>query len=177
MKNLLRQLALVTAAGVFAVTPALANNAGKPLEQRVRHELLMLPYYNIFDDLSFRVAPATNAVYLDGEVTNPVLKSDAGNVVKHLEGVSQVVNNIRVLPPSPFDFRIRRAEARAIYGFASLNRYAMGTHPSIHIIVDNGHVKLLGVVDTQSDKNVAGIRANAVPGVFSVENDLVVTRS
>jgi len=175
MRNLLRQLTLASAAAIFAVMPALASNTGKPLEQRVRHELIMLPYYNIFDDLSFRIDPATNTVYLSGDVTNPVLKSDAGHVVEHLEGVSRVVNNIRVLPLSPFDYQIRRAEARAIYGYPTLNRYALGALPPIHIIVNNGHVKLLGVVDNQGDKNIAGIRANAVPGVFSVENDLMVS--
>ena len=177
MKNLLQRLTLASAAVLFAVTPALADNTGKPLEQRVRHELVMLPYYNIFDDLSFRIDTATNTVYLMGDVTNPVLKSDAGRAVQHVEGVSRVVNNIRVLPLSPFDNQIRRAEARAIYGYPVLNRYAMGPMPSIHIIVDNGHVKLLGVVDNQGDKNIAGIRANGVPGVFSVENDLMVSRS
>jgi hyperosmotically inducible protein len=177
MKNLLLKLTLLSGAALVAAVPALADNTAKPLDQRVRHELVMLPYYNIFDDISFRIDPATNTVYLQGDVTNPVLKSDAGRVVRHVEGVTNVVNNINVLPLSPFDRRIRFAEARAIYGFATLNRYALGTLPPIHIIVDNGHVKLLGVVDSQADKNVAGIRANGVPGVFSVENDLIVAHS
>ena len=177
MKNLLWKLTLASAAVLCAVMPALADDTAKPLDQRVRHELVMLPYYNIFDDLSFRIDPATNTVYLSGDVTQPVIKSDAGRVVQHVEGVSRVVNDIRVLPLSPFDNRIRFAEYRAIYGFPALNRYAMGALPSIHIIVDNGHVKLLGVVDNSGDKNIAGIRANGVPGVFSVENDLMVGRS
>jgi len=97
--------------------------------------------------------------------------------VKHIEGVGQVVNQIKVLPLSPFDDQIRRATYRAIFGYGGLYRYAMGANPSIHIIVDNGHVKLEGVVSSQMDKNIAGIRANGVPGVFSVTNDLRVDRS
>src|SRR5579884_3703879 len=176
MKNLLRNITLAAAALVFAAAPAFADQGSKPLAERVRHELVMLPYYNIFDNLSFRVDQNTGTVYLNGEVTDPVLKSDAGNVVKHLEGVTQVVNNIQVLPLSPFDNRIRWAEYRTIYGYPALNRYALGSLPSIHIIVNNGHVTLTGVVDTQADKNIAGIRANSVPGVFSVTNNLMVAR-
>ncbi len=177
MKNLLRNLTLTATVALFAAVPSFASQTNKPLPERVRHELVMLPYYNIFDDLSFRVDPATNTVYLMGEVTNPVLKSDAGRTVQHVEGVSQVVNQIKVLPLSPFDNRIRMAEARSIYGFPMMMKYRMGTLPSIHIIVDNGHVKLVGVVDSQGDKNIIGIRANGVPGVFSVENDLMVATS
>jgi osmotically-inducible protein OsmY len=94
--------------------------------------------------------------------------------VKRVPGVTQVVDNIRVLPLSTFDRQIRAAEYRAVFGFAGLYRYAMGTQPSIHIIVDNGHVTLRGVVDNQGDKSVAYIRANSVPGVFSVTNELRV---
>lgn len=176
MKNLLRNATLTAAALLFAAAPAFADNSSKPLAERVRHELVMLPYYNIFDNLAFRVDQSTGTVYLNGEVTDPVLKSDAGNVVKHIEGVTQVVNDIHVLPLSPFDNRIRFAEYRSIYGYPALNRYALGALPSIHIIVDNGRVKLVGVVDNQADKNMAGIRANSVPGVFAVENDLIVAR-
>jgi hyperosmotically inducible protein len=143
------------------------------LIQQVRHELVMLPYYTIFDDLAFRVDGST--ITLMGEVTNPVLKSDAGNVVKRIEGVSQVINNIQVLPLSPMDNGIRRAEFRAIYGDPEIgDRYGHMALPAIHIIVNNGHVKLEGVVNNQGDKNLIGIRANSVPGVFSVENDLQV---
>jgi hyperosmotically inducible protein len=143
------------------------------LVQQVRHELVMLPYYTIFDDLAFRVDGT--AVTLMGEVTNPVLKSDAGNVVKHIEGVTQVNNEIQVLPLSPMDNQIRRAEFRAIYGDPEIgDRYGHQALPSIHIIVNNGHVKLEGMVNNQGDKNLIGIRANSVPDVFSVENDLQV---
>jgi hyperosmotically inducible protein len=141
--------------------------------KEVRRQLLMLPYYTIFDDLAFRVQGGT--VTLLGAVTNPVLKSDAENVVKRIEGVGNVVNNIEVLPVSPMDSQIRRAEFRAIYGDPQIStRYGYQALPSIHIIVRNGHVTLEGVVANQGDKNLVGIRANGVPNVFSVTNNLVV---
>jgi hyperosmotically inducible protein len=142
--------------------------------KEVRHELAMLPYYNIFDDLSFKVDPG-GVVTLTGAVTNPTLKSDAGNVVKKVEGVTSVNNQIEVLPLSPNDWQIRRAVARAIYGYPALaDRYGFQAMPSIHIIVKNGNVTLTGVVANQGDKNIAGIQANTVPGVFSVQNNLQV---
>jgi hyperosmotically inducible protein len=110
-------------------------------------------------------------------VVRPILKSDAENVVKRVEGVEHVVNRVEVLPLSGFDNSIRRRETRAIYGFPSLQRYGLGTQPSIHIIVNNGHVTLTGIVDNQADKNVAYIQANSVPGVFSVTNNLRVANS
>jgi len=142
------------------------------LGEQVRHELVMLPYYSVFDDLGYQVDGTT--VILTGDVVWPVLKSDAENVVKRIPGVTNVVDNIRVLPLSPFDNQTRRAVYRAVFGYAGLYRYAMGTIPSIHIIVDNGHVTLKGIVDNEGDKNLAYIRANGVPGVFSVTNDLRV---
>ena len=143
------------------------------IAKEVRHQLVMLPYYGIFDDLGFTVNGGT--VTLLGEVTRPVLKSDAGNVVKKVEGVTNVVNNIEVLPLSPNDDQIRRATYRTIYGDPTLStRYGFQALPSIHIIVKNGHVRLEGVVANEGDKNLAGIRANGVPGAFSVENDLRV---
>jgi hyperosmotically inducible protein len=146
------------------------------LMQQVRHELVTLPYYTIFDDLAFRVDGST--VTLFGQVTNPTLKSDAGNVVKHIEGVTQVNNQIEVLPVSPMDWQIRRAEFRAIYGDPQIgDRYGHQALPSIHIIVKNGHVKLEGVVANQMDKNLINVRANGVPDVFAVENDLQVASS
>src|SRR5579863_626994 len=168
MKNQIRNLALgialaAMAAPGFLLADTGGSKGGADLNKRVRHELLMLPYYNIFDSLGYKIDGSTVTLY--GEVTRPTLKSDAGRVVQRLEGVSQVVNNIKVLPLSPFDFRIRRAEYRAIFGYASLYRYAMGANPSIHIIVENGHVTLEGVVSSEADKNIAGIRANGVPGV------------
>src|SRR5579871_1718757 len=142
------------------------------LPNAVRHELATLPYYSVFDDLQYSVD--NGVVTLAGEVTRPVLKSDAGNVVKNIAGMTKVVNNIKVLPLSSFDNRIRIATYRSVFGFGGLYRYAMGVNPSIHIIVDNGRVTLKGVVSNQGDKNIAYIRANGVPGVFSVTNDLVV---
>ena len=140
--------------------------------REVRHELVMLPYYGVFDNLAYRVDGGT--VTLFGQVTRPTLKSDAENVVKRIEGVDRVINNIEVLPPSPDDDRIRQAEYRAIYGYPSLNRYALAAVPSIHIIVKSGRVTLTGVVANEGDKNTAGIQANSVPGVFGVTNDLQV---
>jgi hyperosmotically inducible protein len=142
------------------------------LASAVRHQLVMLPYYSVFDDFQFTVDNGT--VTLLGDVTRPVLKSDAANVVKRIPGVTSVVNNIKILPLSPFDNRIRVATYRSIFGYAGLYRYAMGTNPSIRIIVENGHVTLKGVVANQGDKNIANIRANGVPGVFSVTNELLV---
>lgn len=147
--------------------------AASRIVREVRHELIMLPYYGVFDDLGFTVDGGT--VTLMGEVTRPVLKSDAGNVVKRIEGVTSVVNNVEVLPLSPNDNRIRIATYRAIYGDPALStRYGYRALPPIHIIVKNGHVRLEGIVANEGDKNIAGIRANGVPGAFSVENDLRV---
>jgi len=142
------------------------------IAKEVRHELVMLPYYGVFDNLGFRVNGGT--VTLVGQVTRPTLKSDAGNVVKRIEGVDKLDNQIQVLPLSPMDDGIRRAEYRAIYSEPALEKYAFGAVPPIHIIVDNGKVTLEGVVDSQADKDMAGLRANGVPGVFSVTNNLRV---
>lgn len=140
--------------------------------KEVRHELVMLPYYSVFDNLAYKVDG--NTVTLLGQVSRPSLKSDAENVVKKIEGVDRVINDIQVLPASPTDDQIRREEFRAIYGDPTLSKYAWGAVPPIHIIVNNGHVTLEGVVDNETDKNVAGIRAKGVPGVFSVTNNLRV---
>lgn len=143
------------------------------IAKEVRHELVMLPYYGIFDDLAFKVEGST--ITLEGSVVRPTLKSDAENVTKKVEGVEKVVNNIKVLPLSPMDDRIRYAEYRAIYGDSQIStRYGYRALPSIHIIVNNGHVTLEGVVANQGDKNLINIRANGVSGVFSVTNNLRV---
>ena len=153
-----------------------AANSGTRAQDRVtrevRHELVMLPYYGVFDNLTYRVDGGT--VTLMGQVTRPTLKSDAGNVVKGVEGVERVDNKIQVLPLSSMDDGLRVAEYRAIYGHPGLDRYAMQSVPPIHIIVDNGKVTLEGVVANQADKDQAGIRANGVNGVFSVTNNLRV---
>ena len=165
-------LALATLALAAPTFVAAASNYKGDLQKEVRHELVMLPWYGIFDNLAYRVDGST--VTLFGQVTRPTLKSDAENVVKRIEGVDRVINNIEVLPLSPMDNQIRMAEYRAIYGFGPLQRYALGAVPPIHIIVKNGHVTLEGVVANQGDANIANIRANGVSGVFSVTNDLRV---
>jgi hyperosmotically inducible protein len=142
------------------------------ITREVRHELLLLPYYNVFDWLGYKVNGAT--VTLVGQVTNPGVKSDAEAAVKSVKGVESVENQIEVLPPSPDDDRIRRTEYRAIYGYDSLSRYAWGPYPAIHIIVKNGHVTLMGAVDSQMDKQLAVSQAKSVPDVFSVTDKLTV---
>jgi hyperosmotically inducible protein len=145
------------------------------LKEEVRHQLVMLPWYSVFDNLAYRVEGPT--VILEGQVQRPSLKPDAESAVKRIEGVETVVNNIEVLPPSPHDDRIRRATYRAIYRFASLQRYALHAVPPIHIIVKNGHITLEGVVANQADKNVANIRARGVAGSFSVTNNLAIEKN
>jgi len=144
------------------------------LVRQVRHELVMLPYYGVFDNLTYRVDGST--VTLLGQVTRPTLKSDAENVVKNIEGVEQVRNEIQVLPLSSMDDRIRIATYRAIYGQTGLDRYALQAVPPIHIVVNNGNVTLEGIVANQADKDMAGLRANGVSGVFSVTNNLRVEK-
>ena len=145
------------------------------LIREVRHQLVLLPYYSVFDNLSFRLDGDT--VILEGQVVRPTLKSDAEGVVKNIEGIGKVVNNIEVLPTSPMDDQIRRAVYRTIFSEPGLSRYSESAVPSIHIIVKNGNVTLEGVVDSQADKNLVNIRVNGVPNVFSVKNNLVVSPS
>lgn len=135
----------------------------------------MLPYFGVFDSIEYQVSGDT--VTLLGSVTRPALKSDAENAIKHIEGVSRVDNKIDVLPPSPMDDQMRLAMFRAVYGFPSLEKYSLGVQKPIRIIVKNGHAELDGVVDSQADKDTAGIRANGVSGVFSVTNNLRVVPS
>ena len=142
------------------------------LAKEVRHQLVMLPWYSVFDSLEYKVEG--DKVILSGQVTRPTLKSDAEAAVKSIEAVSSVVNNIEVLPLSPMDDQIRRAVYRAIYGDPGLSRYSIQAVPSIHIIVKNGNVTLEGVVDNEADKNLAYLRTSAVPNIFSVKNNLVV---
>ncbi|MGH9327232.1 MAG: BON domain-containing protein [Terriglobia bacterium] len=142
------------------------------LIKEVRHRLIMLPYYTIFDWLTFRVKGYD--VELQGYVVYAPVKSDAGAAVKSIEGVKKVINNIKVLPLFPSDNRIRLAEYRAIYEYPGFEKYAIQAVGPIHIIVNAGHVTLDGVVDSASDRNIANIRANGVPGVFSVTNNLQV---
>ena len=159
----------------LAIRPSSPNADEQRISKEVRHELVMLPYYSIFDDLEYSVNGDT--VILLGSVTNPTLKSDAENVVKRIEGVNKVNNQIKVLPPSPMDDQIRVRVARAISNQGGLYRYFMGAVGSIHIIVENGHVTLKGVVDNQADDTQAKLAANQVPGVFSVDDQLQVVNS
>lgn len=167
--------------GIAVITPARATSTGKTqrdtksnqnLVREVRHQLLLLPYYSVFDNLLFKVDG--DRVTLEGQVTRPTLKSDAAAAVNSIESVSGVTNNIEVLPLSPMDDQLRHALYRAIYGDTVLSKYGWSSMPSIHIIVKNGHVSLEGVVDSETDKNVAGLRANGVPNVFEVKNNLIV---
>lgn len=162
-----------------------AHSAAKPqrrdsskyrawLAGRVRHELVMLPFYSVFDNLEYKIEG--DRIMLMGQVARPSLKSDAEAVVKKIEGVRGVVNRIEVLPVSPYDDRLRRAVFRAIYSDTALQRYALPAVPSIHIIVKGGRVTLEGVTANEADRNIANIRANEVPGVFSVTNHLRVEK-
>jgi hyperosmotically inducible protein len=162
-------LPLILAATVFGQA-----SSTERIAKEVRHELVMLPYYGVFDNLAYKVDGDT--VTLMGHVTRPTLKSDAENVVKRIEGVEHVKNEIEVLPPSPNDDRIRRAVFHAVYGNPNLDRYALQAVPPIHIIVKNGNVTLVGVVASEADKNVAGLKANGVSGVFGVTNNLQVEK-
>ena len=154
-------------------TGVLSQKSIDRIYKEVRHELVMLPYYGVFDNLSYKV-DSDGTVTLLGQVARPTLKSDAENSVKHIEGVEKVVNNIEVLPTSNFDDQTRRAAYRAIYGNEVLSEYQLRAVPPIHIIVKNGNITLEGVVARQMDKQIAGMQANGVHGVFSVTNNLVV---
>lgn len=172
-------LTVVLGGAVITTASAAASGqetkANQNLVREVRHQLLLLPYYSVFDNLAFKVDG--DHVTLEGQVTNPTLKHDAEAVVKSIEAVSGVTNNIEVLPPSPMDDQLRHALYRAVYSDPALSKYGWSAMPSIHIIVKNGRVTLEGVVDNEADKNLAGLRANGVPNVFEVKNSLVVKSS
>lgn len=150
--------------------------AETPFEREIRHELIMLPYYTVFDNLEFKVED-DNTVILSGQVVRSFLKDDAEYAVKHIQGVKKVINNIEILPISRYDNTIRRREFYAIYSEIGFERYAIQAVPPIHIIVNNGDVTLIGAVADQYDKNVAGIAANSVPDVFHVTNDLMIDQN
>jgi osmotically-inducible protein OsmY len=151
-----------------------SDRAAQRIQKEVRHELLMLPYLDVFDNLAYKVDGYN--VTLIGQVTRPTLKSDAEKAVKGIEGVENVDNQIEVLPTSPMDDRLRLRLYRSIYGYGPMQKYAMGVNRAIRIIVKNGRVSLEGVVDNEGDKNIAGIRANGVSGVFQVTNNLQVVK-
>lgn len=152
----------------------ISDRAYQRLVKEVRNELVMMPYYGVFDNLSYKIDGYV--VTLMGQVTRPTLKSEAENRVKRIEGVEKVVNQIEVLPLSPNDDRIRLAVYRAIFGHPTLQQYSLRAVPPIHIIVKNGNVNLEGFVAREADKNVAGIQANQVSGVFGVTNNLQVDK-
>jgi hyperosmotically inducible periplasmic protein len=150
------------------------NLTRAPIADQVRHNLLMLPYYGVFDNLTFQIQG--NDVILKGDVVRPTLKSDAAGAVRRIEGVGKVINDIKVLPLSPFDNRLRQVLYRRIYSTPGLDLYALRSIPTIHIIVDNGNVTLVGAVGREMDKTLAGMAAREVPGSFSVKNDLTVVK-
>jgi hyperosmotically inducible protein len=173
--------AVITVPGPVVADYGKNIGGGGSVEQRiakeVRHELLMLPYYSLFDNLGYTVQERT--VTLTGTLTSQhaITKSDAENVVKRIEGVDKVVNNIKVLPPSPMDDEIRERVFQTLVRTGGLSKYFWEAAPSIHIIVENGRVTLDGYVMSEGDKTMAGIAANGVPGTFQVTNNLRVAKS
>ena len=171
-------LFLLVVLTMIAVMPSFAspNKTDEfKLVEKVRKELVTLPYFSVFDNLAYNYADGV--VTLIGQVTRPTLKSDAGRVVARIAGVEQVVNNIEVLPLSGFDDRTRVAVYRAVYRQPGLDRLSFQAVPPIHIIVKNGNITLEGVVLNQGDKNRAFIAANGVANVFSVTNNLRVEKA
>jgi len=163
--------------GTMLAVPAFTYGSNKlpaqrSLDDKVRHEIAMLPYYSVFDDLTYRVDG--DKVILFGEVTQPTLKRDAESAIKHLEGVRSFESHVEVLPLSRFDNDIRLRTYRAVFGYSGLSKYSLGVRPSIHIIVKNGNVTLTGVVDSKMDHDTAYLRANSVTGAFSVKNNLEI---
>jgi hyperosmotically inducible protein len=182
MRKRCSRMAIVLLMAVSLFTPAVLRDASARssvqvdarLVKRIRQELAMLPYYGVFDWLSFEVRP-DNTVVLQGQVVRPSTKSDAEARVKDIDGVKAVINEIQVLPPSPQDDRLRIALYRTLYNWDSpLFRYATQAIPSIHIIVDHGHAILKGIVSSKGDAQLAYIRARGVPGLFDVKNELMV---
>ena len=168
-------LGLVLTMGIAAAKPVVPLT-DEGIVKQTGHEIRMYPHYTIWDNITYRVQNGN--VELNGEVSQPYKKEDISRIVQHIPGVSSVTNNIKVLPLSPNDDRLRMQVARAIFRDPVLSRYSMGPLPSIHIIVDNGHVTLEGIVATQTEKNVAGIRASSSGLSFGpVTNNLIVENS
>lgn len=168
-------LAIATSAAVAAPNSSGGEVAGnQQVVKQVRHELVTLPYYGVFDNLAYKVEGDTVTLY--GQVVRPTTRSDAARRVARIQGVTQVVNQIEVLPLSSFDDSVRARTYRAVFRSGGLYRYAMGANPSIHIIVNGGHVTLEGVVGNKMDKQLAYIAASGVPGAFSVTNNLRTER-
>lgn len=173
MKKLTNKIMILLVLGVLAISASVVN-AAPPEPQRmmekVRKELVTLPYYGVFDNLEYKVDGST--VTLFGQVRNPSTRHDAERRIAKIEGVDRVVNNIEVLPVSGFDDSIRVRTYRAVFRSGSLYRYSLGANPSIHIVVKNGRVTLEGVVSSKMDSQLAYMAANGVPGVFAVTNNL-----
>jgi len=165
---------VVLFSGILVTAHEAMGQTNSRIVREVRHELVTLPYYGVFDWLEYEVQN-NGTVILRGEVVRPSTKSDAEGRVKEIDGVSGVINQIEVLPVSPSDERARLALYRAIYNFNSpLFRYATQSVPPIHLIVKRGHATLKGVVANRGDAQQAYIRARGVPGLFSVKNELIV---
>ena len=180
MKKLFIKLTSLAAALVLTATLAVAGQAKEEgfnrqrVMEKIRKELVTLPFYGVFDNLSYSFDAGTATLY--GQVVRPTTRSDAERRGARIPGVERVVNRIEVLPLSSFDDSIRRRAYRQIFGTAGLYRYAMGANPSLHIVVNRGHVTLEGVVGTEGDRRLARIAALQVPGVFSVTNNLRLDR-
>jgi hyperosmotically inducible protein len=174
MFSVLAGLLFVTSNLVAQTSQQRHANSQARLYKEVRHVLVTLPFYSVFDNLAYKVDG--DRVTLLGQVVTPTLKSDAQRAVKSIEGVSTVDNKIEVLPASPSDDQIRRAEFRAIYSGQGMEKYSIQAVPPIHIIVKGGHVTLVGVVGNAFDKTIAVTRAKSVPGVFSVTDELAVEK-
>jgi hyperosmotically inducible protein len=166
----LASASLISARPRTDVQPAAVQH----IQKEVRHELILLPFVTVFDNLGYQVNGSD--VTLVGQVRQPSLKDEAENVVKKIEGVTHINNQIEVLSESPFDSTLRLRLFRAIYDYSALQRYALDVNKPIRIIVNRGHVRLEGVVDNQVDKSIVGIRAKSVPESFSVDNNLQIAK-
>jgi hyperosmotically inducible protein len=165
--------AMAVGVGLIGTTLLAASNpTPRTLEDQVRHEILMVPYIGVFDNLNYQVD--NGVVTLSGEVTQPVRKTDVERAVASINGVTAVNDHIEVLPLSPFDDRIRVRTLRTMLRSAPLDKYFQGVQPSIRIIVKNGNVTLDGVVLNTGDRQIAYMAANQVSGVFSVKNNLQI---
>ena len=175
-KRLLINLILAAALSVglaAAASPVPSSNPDSDVASKITHEIRMYSHYSIWDNVSFRVVNGN--VDLLGQVSQPYKKSDLQRIIASVPGVTAVSNDLEVLPLSPMDDRLRVQVARAIFRDPVLSGYSMQPVPPIHIIVDNGHVTLEGVVRTEMEKNVAGIRANGAGLSFGpVVNNLRV---
>lgn len=168
--------AFVIAAAAVTAAPVEAGqrNYDVATAEQVRRKLVTLPFYGIFDNLGYEIEG--NTVTLYGQVVRSSTRKDAERRIAKIEGVEQVINRIEVLPLSRFDDSIRVRTFRAIFRTGGLFRYSQGVNPSIHIIVNRGHVTLEGVVSSKMDSQLAYMAANQVSGVFSVTNNLRIER-